>query len=217
MVLNLDAGNTLSYAGTGTTWTDLATPSTNATLYNGTVYSSANGGTMVFDGVNDYASCPNDTSLDSQTITMESWVYLNGTLNQAGFVFEKGNVNTQYSNFFYSDGNFLFRTQGLSNLDLKITSSSYMTANTWNHIVCTYGSGTKSIYINGVLANQLTGITVTIPSNDLGLFIGCYMNNGAGPNFFLNGKIAISRAYNKVLSSTEVTNNFNATKTRFGL
>jgi hypothetical protein len=216
LVLNLDASNPLSYSGTGTTWTDLSGNGNNGTLVNGTGYSSSNGGTMVFDGVNDNVTINNSTLLDSQTITIESWAYLNGTLNQAAFIFEKGYVNTQYSNFFYSDGMFLFRTQGLSNLDLKITSSSYMSANAWNHIICTYALGVKSIYVNGVLANQITGVTGTIPSNSGGIFLGCYHNGPFSTNFYLNGKIAISRAYNIALTSTQVQQNFNAEKARFG-
>ena len=56
LVLNLDAGNTASYSGTGTTWTDLSGNGNNGTLTNGTSYSSTNGGVMVFDGVNDYVT-----------------------------------------------------------------------------------------------------------------------------------------------------------------
>ena len=217
LVLNLDAGNTASYPGTGTTWTDLSGNGNNGTLINGTSYSSANGGTMVFDGINDNVTINNSTLLDSQTITIESWAYLNGTLNQAAFIFEKGYVNTQYSNFFYSDGMFLFRTQGLSNLDLTITSSSYMSANSWNHITCTYALGVKSIYVNGVLANQITGVTGTIPSNSGGIFLGCYYNGPSSPNFYLNGKIAISRAYNIALTPPQIQQNYNALKSRYGL
>jgi hypothetical protein len=185
------------------------------TLINGTSYDSSFGGNMMFDGANDYVMFLDETALNSQTITMESWVYLNGTVNQNAFVFEKGNVNSQYSNFFYSDGNFYFRTIGLSNQDLTMPSGAYITPDTWIHITCTYGSGVKTIYINGVQAAQETGLTGTIPSNATGLFLGCYYNSGP-IDFLLNGRIAISRAYNIALTSTQVVENFDAEKTRFG-
>jgi len=209
-LLNADASTW--NAGTPTSWVDFN--SNVGTLVNGTVYNSANGGNMQFDGVNDYITFPNLTSLNSQTITMESWVYLY-VLNQAGFIFEKGSVNTQFSNFFYLDGNYYFRTKGLSTEDLSIASASYMTANAWYHLTCTYAAGVKTIYVNGVQANQVTGLTGTIPYNNTGLFLGAYYIGG-GVQFNLNGRIAISREYNISLTSAQVLQNFNAEKTRFG-
>jgi surface protein len=211
-ILNLDAST--YYSGTPTTWTDYHNHV--GTLVNGPTYNSSNGGSIVFDGTDDWASFANLTSLDSQTITMESWCYLNSTLTQQAFLFEKGSVNTQYSNFFYTDGNFYFRTIGLSNQDLNFTTSSYMTANTWFHVVCTYESGTKTIYVNGSQVAQLTGITGTISTDSTGLFLGAYYNGPFNQDFFLNGRIAISRVYNVALSSTQITTIFNGEKSRFG-
>jgi hypothetical protein len=185
------------------------------TLVNGTTYNSSNGGNMTFDGTDDYVMFPDEPALDSQTITMESWFWLEGTTAQEAFLFEKGNVNSQYSNFFYYLDTFYFRTQGLSNVDLTFTTSSYVTANAWYHIACTYGDGTKTIYVNGVQAAQVTGVTGKMPSNDTGLFLGAYYNYG-GIDYTLNGKIAISRAYDIELTQTQVLENFNAEKTRFG-
>jgi hypothetical protein len=200
-------------AGTPTTWEDFNGHI--GELRNGTSYDAGNGGNMVFDGIDNYVYFPDETALDSQTITMESWAYLNSTLSQNGFIFEKGNVNTQYSNFFYSDGNFYFRTMGPSNQDLSINSSTYMTADAWYHIVCTFEPGIKTIYINGTQVSQLTGITGTISSDATGLFLGAYYNGGS-IDFLLNGRIAISRTYNITLTSTQVLENFEAEKTRFG-
>jgi hypothetical protein len=213
LVLALDAANSLSYPGSGTTWTDLSGKGNNGTLVNGPTFSPTNGGSIVFDGTNDYISFPNNTNLDSQAITMESWSNP-GEVFQNGFLFEKGAVNTQYSNFFNGDGTFYFRTMGLSNQDLTFYIPSYISVNTWNHIVCTYGSGVKTIYINGSQVAQSTGVTGTISTDTTGLFIGAY---GPGTGYFLNGKIAESRVYNKALTASEVQQNYQALKTRFGL
>jgi len=210
-ILNADA-STWS-AGTPTSWTDFNGHV--GTLVNGTTYNSTNGGNMTFDGTDDYVMFPDEPALNSQTITMENWFWLEGTTAQEAFLFEKGHVNTQYSSFFYYLDAFYFRTQGLSNVDLSFTTSSYITANSWYHIVCTYGAGTKTIYVNGVQVAQVTGVTGTMPSNPTGLFLGCYYNGGP-IDFLLNGRIAISRAYDIALTSTQVVENFNAEKTRFG-
>ncbi len=140
---------------------------------------------------------------------MESWNYLNTTTAQNAFLFEKGFVNTQYSNFYFSGNTFYFRTIGLSTEDLSFTTSTYISPNTWNHVVCTYGAGTKTIYVNGTQVAQQTGLTGTISTNTTGLYLGAH---GPGTNFFLNGKIAESRVYNRALTAAEVLQNYNATK-----
>lgn len=211
LVMCVDAANPRSYPGTGTSWYDISGGSLTGTLTNGVGYNSNYKGILTFDGTNDYVSFPNSTSLDSQTITMESWSNIN-SLFQNGFLFEKGQVNTQYSNFYNSDGTFYFRTMGLSNQDLTFYIPSYIAVNTWNHIVCTYGGGVKTIYLNGVQIAQTTGITGTISTNATGLFIGAY---GPGTGYFLNGKIAQSRIYNKALTASEILQNYNSTQQRF--
>ena len=109
----------------------------------------------------------------------------------------------------YNAGIFYFRTMGLSNQDLIFTTSTYISPNTWNHVVCTYGAGVKTIYVNGIQIAQITGVTGTISTNTTGLYLGAH---GPGTNFFLNGKIAESRVYNRALTSDEVLQNYNATK-----
>jgi hypothetical protein len=144
---------------------------------------------------------------------MECWCYPN-SLNQLGFLFEKGAVNSQYSMFF-ENANFQFRTMGLSNQDVTITSTSFMTVNAWNHIVCTYTSGNKITYINGVQAGGLSGITGTLNTGGTNQYIGKYGN--AGDNYPFNGRIAESRVYNIALTAAQVLQNYNATRTKYGL
>ena len=183
------------------------------TLTNGVSYTTSNGGAFGFDGVDDFILFPDDTNLNLQTLTMESWCYPNdnnNVVNQNGFLFEKGLVNTQYANFFEGT-TFVFRTMGLSGSSLSITSSLF-SANSWNHIACTYVSGTKRIYLNGIQVGLATGLTGTIPTNTNGPRIGAHSSG-----YYLDGKIAVSRVYNKALTQAEVTQNFNAQKSRFGL
>ena len=75
LVLALDAGNTKSYPGSGTTWTDTV-GGNNGTLTNGPTYSSDDGGSIVFDGSNDYAQSgtSSDLIIGTQDYTMSLWV-----------------------------------------------------------------------------------------------------------------------------------------------
>ena len=212
LVLNLDAGNPYSYAGAGTTFYDVSATALSWTINNAT-YNSSDPKYFSYNGSNSWLESSTSAAYDSQTITMECWCYPN-SLNQYGFLFEKGAVNTQYSMFFEGP-NFQFRTYALSNQDVTITSASHMTVNAWNHIVCTYASGNKITYINGVQAGGLSGITGTLNTGGTNQYIGKYGN--AGNNYQFNGRIAESRVYNIALSAAQVLQNYNATKGRFGL
>lgn len=171
-------------------------------------------GTFSFNGSSSWIESPTSSVFDSQTITMESWNKPT-TTSQSGFLFEKGVVNTQYSNFYNSDGTFYFRTMGLSPQDLTFTASTYITAGQWNHIVCTVGGGVKTVYINGIQRYQQTGVTGLMPTGQANQYIGKY--GSGGNNYPFNGSIAISRVYNRTLSAAEVQQNFNALRGRFGL
>jgi len=179
----------------------------------------ATDGSFSFNGSSSYLTIPNNTAFDTQAFTMESWSNPT-TTNQNGFLFEKGTVNTQYSNFYNSDGTFYFRTIGLSppgNTDLTFPTASYVTANAWNHIVCTYASGTKSIYVNGVFIASQSGFTGTISTNASGMSIGVFGGETGARGYYFSGRIGVSRFYNRALSANEVRQNFNAVRGRFGL
>ena len=213
LVFALDPGSERCYPGTGTTTYNIINNATGS-LANGASYVSINGGAFDFDGVNEYIAFPDDTNLNSQTITMESWAQFDSTLLQDAFLFEKGFVNTQYSTFLDTVGNLRLRTIGLTPQDFAINITTLTSAGLWTHIACAYGAGAKYIYINGVLIATQTGLTGTISTNTTGLFLGAY---GPGSSYFMDGKIAVSRVYNKALTQAEVTQNFNAQKSRFGL
>ena len=210
LVFAVDAGSDRSYPGSGTTTTNIIN-SASGTLTNGVAYVTNNGGAFDFDGTDDFIVFPDDTNLDNQTLTMEGWVSMDSTLNQDGFFFEKGSVNTQYSTFMNAT-NIIFRTQNLSTVDLAQSISSYTSVGAWFHYACTYDGGSKRIYINATQVASLSGLTGTIPVNTSGLYLGAY---GPGIDYHLNGKIAVTRVYNKALTAAEVVQNYNAQKSRF--
>lgn len=173
-------------------------------------------GNIVFDGTNDVVTAPNSTALDNQTFTLES-VFYTDVLSQYGFLFEKGTVNTQYSHFF-EGSYFVFRTMGLSNQDLTISpSTNAFVQSRFNHVVCTYESGIKKIYVNGVLANSATGITGTVGTNNGGMSIGAYGGYSGGHSYWFNGQIPVTKIYNRAITAGEVKQNYNHYKTRFNL
>lgn len=214
LVLHLDAANTKSYSGSGTAWNDLSSNESKFTLTNSPTFSSSNFGFFTFNGSNTYAAAPNSFALDTQTPTVEVWVKTNAT-TQNGFWFEKGLVNTQYSLFqegtviqwrqFFSSG------QGLTNL--STTTATYINTANWYQIVGTYTAGSRILYINGVQVNSDTQ-TGTIATNNSGMYVGAY---GTGTGYYYNGSLSICRVYNRVLSATEVQQNFNAMRGRYGI
>jgi len=165
---------------------------------------------MTFDGTNDYINIPSSNVFDTQTVTVEVVVKPYAT-NQAGFWFEKGAVNTQYS-LFMENSNIVWRTAFGGTYDSLYFGSSNMTANAWNHVVGTYIAGNKKVYLNGTLMNS-NSLNVTLNTNQGNQYIGSYNSNG----YFYNGEIAIIKVYNQALTQEEVRQSYNKYKTRFNL
>ena len=167
-----------------------------------------------------YVISPENSLLNTQTPTVEVWAKPT-TLNQGasgGFFFEKGNVNTQYSLFLDPSGYLRWRIMCPAMVDLVILASTAGVVTTaYNHIVATYISGTGSrLYINGALIAQDTQ-SGTITTNANGMSIGVYGGYNGARGYYYNGGLDIVRVYNKALSATEVMQNFNAHRGRFGL
>lgn len=93
LVLQLDAADLNSYSGTGTTWTDISGSSNNATLINGPVFNSSNGGHFIFDGVNDVVTgttIPSTSGNNSRTVI----AWYKSTSNQNTSILDKGDFGT---------------------------------------------------------------------------------------------------------------------------
>ena len=214
LVLNLDAGASTSYSGSGTTWNDMSGNGNNGTLTNGPTYSSANGGSIVFDGTNDGIQLAG-TNLSLNAHTISYWHY-STNFNQTGMVFEKttnGTHSTQYM-ITYNNNNFMYyRTIGLSTQDLVVQNAS--TNNKWNNLVATFDGTNKRIYTNGVLRGTSATLTGTIVQNTTGIAaIGIIPDF---VNYAFNGRIAITSIYNRALSAAEILQNFNALRGRYGI
>ena len=213
LVLSLDAANRKSYLGSGNTWNDLSGINSSGELVNSPTYNSSNLGYFQFV-TDDYVRIPNNTALDTQTPTVEVWVKTNST-NQNGFWFEKGEVNTQYSLF--QEGTTIRWRMYIGGItQLSTTTATYMDTANWYQVVGTYTSGTRRLYINGVLVNSDTQ-SGTIATNAGGLSIGAYGGYTGGKSYFYNGNESICRVYNRALSAAEIIQNFNALRGRYGI
>ena len=208
--LYLDAGNASSYPGSGTTWTDLSGNNLTGTLTNGPTYSATNGGSIVFDGSNDYVQCLG--SLTVTAATFVTWIKRNGSQGQYdGILFSRG-TNTTGMNFKTSNqlgyhwndaGNTYNWQSGLTIPDA-----------TWCMIAVSVTSTAATAYLCQTGGTTTATNTVNHASsllNDIKI-----AQDDAGSRFF-NGNIAIAQLYNIALSAGEVSQNFEADRARFGV
>lgn len=210
-----DAGNLVSYQN-GSTSAYSLTGSIEGTLVNGVGFDNSKGGYWTFDDSDDKITFPNNAVFNhTSELTIESWVKFDGNSND--FIFEKGNVNTQYSLFSHGT-DIVFRTYhaGNSGYDtLLITKANAdITNGQWHHIVGSWDGSTKRIYVDGQdkgSKSKSGALTTTSQGAAIGAF------GGTSSGYYFGGDIAIVRIYNKGLSQDEVLQNFNAQKARFGI
>lgn len=172
-------------------------------------------GQPTYNGSNSYIISPENSALNTQTPSVEVWVKTNAT-NQYGFFFEKGQVNTQYSLF--QEGTNIVWRQSLSGglTSMTVTTANYISTSNWAHIVGTYTSGNRRLYINGVLvASDAT--TGTVNTNANGSSIGVYGGYNGSRGYYYNGSIGMVKVHNKALTPSEVLDSYNSSKTRYGL
>jgi hypothetical protein len=219
LALCLDAANTRSYVSGSTTWNDLTGNFNNGTLTNGPTFNTGSGGSIVFDGVDDYVNITGSIlPTGTGDYCVESWI--NRTTVPANI--SKGIITGTADNaFFFGFGRTYNGANGLriglSNiLDGENCAFTFL-ANTWYHVAVVRSSSTIYFYINGVQqTTQGSGTsTYSLVSSPGGRI-------GAGGNVStilepLYGNISNTKIYNRALSSTEILQNYNATKTRFGL
>ena len=241
LVLALDAANTKSYPGSGTTWTDLSGNENNGTLVNGVGYNSGNLGSLSFDGVDDYSSHPYSSLLDLGTqFTISSFIKFNN-LSIISPIFTAPNVVngvfTEGYMFYYNTGtiygmntNTLRLQFGQNNWAWNVYASNgiSITDNTWHFVSVTASNlntsnPTITFYIDG---NSITG-TFWNTSSKAAIRYSSNINSPrvasiffpSAPSYdgprYLNGNIAQVSIYNRALTAAEVSQNYNALKSRY--
>jgi hypothetical protein len=222
LVLYLDAANTKSHVPSSTPWNDISRGGNNGTLTNGPTFNSANGGSIVFDGTNDYAAIPYTPTLDPTVISFNSWVYSLNWVAKTGNqkIFSKtqaGGYAFGTSIFTANNIEFIVYVGGAYRSTIYPLSSLALG---WVNFQGTFDGRYMNLYVNGRLVNSYDyGSISTITYNNVTQFI-IAAEPGSGTiiegNYF-GGNIALTSIYNRALSPNEVLQNYNATKSRFGL
>ena len=220
LVLYLDAANTKSYVSGSTTWSDISRSGNNGTLTNGPTFNSGNGGSIVFDGVNDYVNCGTSTSLNPSNITFSAWVKRTAAWGAGAFLFWAKNAADYTSNGFYIElyTNVTFSTNVITNgaatnyFKDSVNSNTSFPLNTWTHFSFTLNGSTPAMYFNGNSSTLTILGTNAITSTSATKYI--LWNSYT---YYTAANIAQVQMYNRALSSAEILQNYNATKTRFGL
>jgi hypothetical protein len=211
LVLYLDAGNPNSYNfSTPNIWRDISKRGNNGTLTNGPTFSSANGGSIVFDGSNDFVQCLGSFTVTAATFV--TWIRRNGNQGTYGGILLSRGTTTTGMNFFSSNqlgyhwndaGNTYGWNSSLTVPDL-----------TWCMCAISITSSSATAYLC-----QSSGLTTTTNSVSHTSTILDDIKIGQddfGGRFF-TGNIAQAQIYNRALSQAEITQNFNATRGRFGV
>ena len=215
LVLCLDAGNNKSYPSSGTTWNDLSGNGNTGTLVNGPAFNSANGGSIVFDGTNDYVVSSNFTP-NFSTKTLSGWVKLSSIIQQGGGLITLQSIDgTVFDSIVYNEigqgwgfGSNGFSRTGWSGV-LETSTSD------WVNITATYENSNYKLYRNGVLIQTLTSFSNLNFNFNSNVQLGYRHSGGSGA--YLAANIAHALIYNRALSASEILQNYNATKARFGL
>ena len=201
LVLDLDAAKRDSYPGTGTAWNDISGFRNNGVLINGPTFNSGNGGSIVFDGSNDYVNLGNPTSLNILNFTVCIWSKSSTFTDYQNLIFKGDGGAGQYGIAINSLGQWTVQP------NVSFISDT-LTLNAWNFLVGTYNGTQITAYRNG---EQKTQYSISQTNRGNTITIGGDIVN----NRYLNGSISQTLIYNRALSATEVLQNYNATKGRY--
>lgn len=228
LVLFLDANNTNSYPGSGTTWNDLSGNNNTGTLTNGPIFNSANGGSIVFDGTNDYTittlNATPSLNISSQ-LTIDVWIKPTTLANAShgDGIISKGtssdNNSSIYELLLLSDLTPFFRIYTSAAYSHNPSNIPISLNNIYN-IVCTYDGANMKIYINSQISGTQSSASGTLQSNTQQLCIGvrhALLFNVNSFDSWFNGNVYSTKIYNRTLTATEVLQNFSATRDRFGV
>jgi hypothetical protein len=226
LVLHLDAGNPASYPGSGTTWTDISGSGNNGTLGNSPTFSTLFGGNFLFNGTNNYGRATGlSLSSFANGFTWGGWVTHSNYSAGWGWICGGSNLaNGQTYSWFQmgkisASGGIRFETGSFfDNTTLDAPNVNVADGN-WHYVigVVNLATDTKSIYFDGTLAST-TNITVNNTSPDYGtLTFGAQMRTNTNYYEYWPGRIANIQAYNRALSAAEIQQNYNATRSRFGV
>ena len=211
LVLNLDAGNRASYPGSGTTWFDLSGNGNNGTLVNGVGYNSANGGSLSFDGVDDLVDINNFSITPEYTIN----IFIKFLSSISGFraIVDFGNLINAVRLYLNND---LIKIQhAIPFAATGVLSTFTPTVGIYYNITTTFTGGNSKLYFNSILNSS--GSLDPHSTSPTRLGIADHPIGSSSIIAQLNCDIPIIQIYNRALTPQEIQQNFNATRSRFGI
>jgi hypothetical protein len=225
LVLDLDAAKRDSYPGSGTVWNDIASGVITGSLVNGPTFDPNNAGSIAFDGIDDYVTNIGTTSTfsfiqNTGIFTLSAWVKIN-SFSSASYFIGNNDGSTGSKGFYLgypgSGGRlWLVITYGVGGqTTLNYNRDSFFTDNNWVFVTCVGNGVSGQFYKNGISFGTSQIIT-TLSTGDSSRVLGVGRINSFNTSYW-NGNLATAQIYNRALSASEVLQNYNATKGRFGL
>ena len=227
LVLALDAADVNSYPGSGTTWYDLSGNNYSASLNSGAAFNTSAQG-ITFDGTNDHATFVNDESIsytptDSFTLTavfslVDIQEYPDNLYATNTALFGKGSTNGSVGLGLRRETNGQLRIYVGSRGVSQLTESYNIDANQIYSTTLTYTPVVQKLYVNGIFISETdtsSGAGGSFANEGWGIFTSKAVPGGN--NQYGEGTVYTARLYNRALTAQEVLQNYNATKTRFGL
>ena len=208
LVLYLDAGDRNSYPGSGTTWKDLSGNGNNGTLTNGPTFDSGNGGSIVFDGSDDYVDIGKSILRNLQSFTVNICFSANST----GALISEGASSNRGFQFWIDSTESVLQFGDATN-DSYFNSRIPTSFNNILDVSFSTQNKTGISYVNSVYQDSWT-------NNDLidwTSYTFKIATRETANSSFVNCKIYMVKVYNRALSDVEIQQNFNATKGRFNL
>lgn len=237
LVLQLDPAQKRSYSGTGTTYTDISANGRDGTLFNTPTYNTTNGGTFTFDGINEYydigAALTKLQFQPTQAYSVFCWVYNIGSAGPiVANMLDNGSTYPGWDLFRNSSTQLAMHliSSWITNA-IKIYVTFSPSANTWYNIGYTYDGSCPTTVVNSVTSvdfySNASSLTTGKASENNDAFDSSSTTITYGSRFFIsrrfnssgyfNQTIGPILIYNKKLTTTEITQNYNALKGRFGL
>ena len=221
LILDLDAGKLDSYNRLGTTWNDVSGNRNNGTLINfsnpspQTIWNSNNGGSVIFDGTNDYMDFGILSSINNlTTFTVDFWFKTNNAATEQFFISTTNAAGTKGWHVEMFNNKVVLQVYPLT---YYRQSNTILSSNVWYHVSVTYLSSTNVlIYINGAVTSTTDtgGSTFTFTASDYNTLFSYYAP-GVSSKLPFNGNLAGLKLYNRGLSASEVSQNYNTLKGRY--
>ena len=223
LVLCLDAANPRSYPGSGSSWLDLSGNGNNGTFGSGTAaptFSGDNGGVLSFDGVDDGVQLPHNSYwvlTPTSSFSLCSWFYAEPTTQNNSIIFSHQACNSPSFQIIVNDTTSL-QSRYTGNVNYFATYTANVTGQ-WNYVVYTFdGAGNMKLYLNSSLVATQTSIDTWSAYSPGYSQVWLGRRHWCGGTNELTGRIASFSYYkDRALTPQEIQQNYNATKSRFGL